>query len=234
MFPGGQECQGLGRCSIGVARALRGAIAIRTRSRSTTRRRIETTCCGSRCVLSSRGFANITFNAARRQRIRGRRTSAVGILLMGPFVCPRTIRVNYRLRSLRGTMNNSVRTACPFGRPITLIVRSRNGLMNGRLGHTLHSSSNSVCSVVTNSFLIIKLNRSSFYSLSPRLVGRFRRRFRRPRAFMHVKHDVVTLPLPSSVIGGRSTPIGTSSIPRGDGPSQSILWKNSCTGGFSS
>lgn len=128
------------------------------------------------------------------------------VLVVEPEKVPYVKEIDPGLQSLQSEVEGWIQAVYPFDDPVALICNDEGKLMGLPLNRALRDDHGQIYDVVAGTFLIAGLSEDNFASLSPELVARYEKKFRRPELFIPFggKMTVVPMQLPKEMNRSRN------------------------------
>lgn len=118
------------------------------------------------------------------------------VLCVKPGKKPMRIEIEDGLGALQRAVGGCIEAVYPYEDPVALIV-NKEGKLNGLpLNRALRDEDNDIYDIVAGPFLVVGLGESNFTSLTPALMGKYKKLFHCPEAFIKMGERLTVIPIP--------------------------------------
>ena len=117
------------------------------------------------------------------------------VLVVEPKKVPYVKEIDPGLQSLQSEVEGWIQAVYPFNYPVALICNEEGKLMGLPMNRALRDDNGAIYDIVAGTFLITGLNEDNFASLSPELVAKYEKRFKRPEMFIPFGGKLSVVPI---------------------------------------
>ena len=118
------------------------------------------------------------------------------VLCVKPGKKPACIEIEAGLDALQRAVGGCIEAVYPYEDPVALIVNEEGKLNGLPLNRALRDEDNDIYDIVAGPFLVVGLGESNFTSLTPALMGKYKKLFHCPEAFIKMGERLTVIPMP--------------------------------------
>ena len=118
------------------------------------------------------------------------------VLYVKPGEKPKHIEIENDLEALQRAVGGYIEAVYPYEDPVALIVNEEGKLNGLPLNRALRDEDNDIYDIVAGPFLVVGLGESNFTSLTPALMGKYKKLFHCPEAFIQMGECSTLIPMP--------------------------------------
>ena len=118
------------------------------------------------------------------------------VLCVKPGEKPKCIEIESGLDALQRAVGGYIEAVYPYEDPVALIVNEEGKLNGLPLNRALRDEDNNIYDIVAGPFLVVGLGESNFTSLTPALMGKYKKLFHCPEAFIKMGERLTVIPMP--------------------------------------
>ena len=116
------------------------------------------------------------------------------VLVVEPEKVPYVKEIDPGLQSVQSDVQGWIQAVYPFDDPVALICNDEGKLMGLPLNRALRDNRGQIYDVVAGTFLLTGLSEDNFVSLSPELITKYEKKFRRPELFIPFGGKMTVIP----------------------------------------
>ena len=117
------------------------------------------------------------------------------VLVVEPEKVPYVKEIDPGLQSLQSEVGGWIEATYPFDDPVALICNEEGKLIGLPLNRALRDDRGQIYDIVSGTFLIAGLSEDNFASLSPEMIRKYEKKFKRPERFIPFEGKLAVIPM---------------------------------------
>ena len=115
------------------------------------------------------------------------------ILVVEPMKEPYVKEIDPGLHALQAEVGGDIAASYPFDDPVGLVLNDEGKLIGLDLNRSLRDEHGEIYDIVAGTFLVVGLGPESFASLSPDMIQKYTKQFKRPELFASINGQIVSV-----------------------------------------
>ena len=117
------------------------------------------------------------------------------VLVVEPMKEPYVKEIDPGLHALQAEVGGDIAASYPFDDPVGLVLNDEGKLIGLDLNRSLRDEHGEIYDIVAGTFLVMGLGPESFASLSPDMIQKYTKQFKRPELFASINGQIVSVPV---------------------------------------
>lgn len=115
------------------------------------------------------------------------------VLVVEPMKEPYVKEIDPGLHALQAEVGGDIAASYPFDDPVGLVLNDEGKLIGLDLNRSLRDEHGEIYDIVAGTFLVVGLGPESFASLSPDMIQKYTKQFKRPELFASINGQIVSV-----------------------------------------
>ena len=115
------------------------------------------------------------------------------VLVVEPMKEPYVKEIDPGLHALQAEVGGDIAASYPFDDPVGLVLNDEGKLIGLDLNRSLRDEHGEIYDIVAGTFLVMGLGPESFASLSPDMIQKYTKQFKRPELFASINGQIVSV-----------------------------------------
>ena len=115
------------------------------------------------------------------------------VLVVEPMKEPYVKEIDPGLHALQAEVGGDIAAPYPFDDPVGLVLNDEGKLIGLDLNRSLRDEHGEIYDIVAGTFLVVGLGPESFASLSPDMIQKYTKQFKRPELFASINGQIVSV-----------------------------------------